>query len=69
MNVILGVIVVITNFDLLVSYNLYVSTLIPLSLTIVILLFIRANAFGKSIKKTRMRLEILIYSIFTNYSN
>jgi hypothetical protein len=35
----------------------------------VILSFTRADAFGKSMKKTRMRLEILIYGIFTNHSN
>jgi hypothetical protein len=69
MNVMPGAIVVMTNFDLLVSYDPYASALTPLSSTAVILLFTRADAFGKSIKKTRMRLEILIYGIFTNRSD
>jgi hypothetical protein len=69
MNVMLGAIVVMTDFDLLVSYDPYASALTPLSLTVVILSFTRADAFRKSIKKTRIRLEILIYSIFTDRPN
>jgi hypothetical protein len=68
-NVILGIIIIITNFNLLVLYNIYIFALILFSLIIVILLFIWANVFRKSIKKTRIRLEILIYGIFTNYFN
>ncbi len=69
MNAVPGAIVVITDFDLPVSYDPYASASTPLSSTAVTLSFTRANAFGKSIKKTRMRLEILIYGIFTNRSD
>jgi hypothetical protein len=69
MNAMPGAIVVMTYFDLPVSYNPCASASTRLSSTAVTLSFTRADAFGKSMKKTRMRLEILIYGIFTDRSN
>ena len=69
MNTMPGAIVVVTDFDLQVSYDPCASASMPLSSTVVTLSFTRADAFGKSMKKTRMRLEILIYGIFTDRSD
>jgi hypothetical protein len=68
MNAMPGAIVVMTDFDLPVSYDLCTSASTPLSSTAVTLSFTWGDAFGKSMKKTRMRLEILIYGIFADRS-
>lgn len=68
MNAMPGAIFVMVGFDLPVSYNTCASASMPLSSTAVALSFTRADAFEKSIKKTRMRLEIRIYGIFTDRS-
>lgn len=60
MNAMLGAIVVVTDFEIPVPYDPCASAAMPISLIVVTLLSIQADSFRKSMKKTRMRLEIPI---------